>query len=157
MSALKLNFDNGIREFEVTGGAVLRFNPRDPNVSARFMEATKKLEQIESEFVAKAEALKVSAEENPNNGAQVLELMQDADRKIKDTLDWIFGESNDFDAIFGGQNVLAVCENGERLVTNFVAALIPIIQEGAQAIVSQQVNTAVGAAKQNRAQRRAKK
>ncbi len=157
MSALKLNFDNGIREFEVTGGAVLRFNPRDPNVSARFMEATKKLEQIEAEFVAKAEALKASAEENHNNGAQVLELMCEADRTIKQILAWIFGESNDFDAIFGGQNVLAVGGNGERLVTNFVAALIPIIQEGAQVIVSQDVNAAVGAAKQNRAQRRAKK
>lgn len=157
MKELNLNFDSGVREFRVNGGAILRFNPRDPNVSARFMEAAKKLEQIESEFVAKAEALKVSAEENPNNGTQVLELMREADRKIKDTLAWIFGESNDFDAIFGGCNVLAVADNGERLVTNFVAALIPIIQEGAQAIISKDVNAAVGAAKQNRAQRRAKK
>ena len=157
MSALKLNFDNGIREFEVTGGAVLRFNPGDPNVMARFMDAIEKLKQIETEFVAKAEALKGTTEENPTTGEQVKEMLCEYDCKIKQTLAWIFGESNDFDAIFGGQNVLAVGGNGERLVTNFVAALIPIIQEGAQAIVSQQVNTAVGAAKQNRAQRRAKK
>ena len=157
MKELNLNFDSGVREFRVNGGAILRFNPRDPNVSARFMEATKKLEQIETEFVTRAEALKTSAEENPNNGAQILELLREADRKIKDTLAWIFGENNDFDAIFGGCNVLAVADNGERLVTNFVAALIPVIEEGAKELTSQKVNAAIGAAQQNRAQRRAKK
>ena len=157
MSTFKLNFDSGIREYEGPFGAKLRFNPRDPNVSARFMEATKKLEQIEAEYAAKSEELKNAVQDDPNNGDQVLKLMQDADRKIKDILAWIFGAGNDFDAFFGGQNVLSVTENGERILTNFCAALIPVIEEGAKELTSQKVNAAIGAAQQNRAQRRAKK
>ena len=153
----ELKFDSGIREFRVNGGAVLRFNPRDPNVAARFMEATKKLEQIETEFVTKAESIRQATEQDGTNGGEILQLMCDADKKIKETLGWILGESNDFDAIFGGCNVMAVADNGERLVTNFVAALLPINEEGAKAIVSQNVEDAVNKAKMNRQQRRAAK
>ena len=66
----KLNFDSGIREFEINGGGVLRFNPSDPNVYARLVEAGEKIQAVESDMIAKAQALGEEADV-----AAVLQLM----------------------------------------------------------------------------------
>lgn len=124
----KLNFDTGIEEFDVNG-AVLRFNPSDPNVYARFLAAAEKITDIEQQMVVK------NAE---NSGAQVLRLMEEADRKAKDLLAEVFGSQNDFDKMFNGVNVMAVAANGERVLTNFFYALTPILTEGAQKCAREQ-------------------
>ena len=41
----KLQFDSGIKEYKINGAGVLRFNPGDPNLYARFLEAGDKLLQ----------------------------------------------------------------------------------------------------------------
>lgn len=145
----KLNFDLGLKEYEI-GGGVLRFNPGDPNVYARFAEAGNRLTAVEKKLVAKAEA---AGEEAP--GETVLALMAEADREIKEILAWIFGDHNDFGAIFCGVNVMGVASNGERIITNFVNAVQPILDAGAKKCASQQVNGALNKARKNRAQRRA--
>ena len=45
----KIKFDSGVQEFRINGSGVLRFNPGDPNVFARFMESAKKMEELEKE------------------------------------------------------------------------------------------------------------
>ena len=141
----KLNFDLGIKEFEI-GGGVLRFNPSDPNVYSRFLEATGKLTEIEQRLRAKA---KESGGENA--GETMLKLMAETDREMKDLLGWIFGTQNDFGAIFCGANIMGVGANGERIITNFIHAIQPTLEAGAKRCAKQQVNQA----KLNRAQRRA--
>lgn len=145
----KLNFDLGLKEYEI-GGGVLRFNPSDPNVYARFAEAGKRLSAVEEKLITKA---KEAGPEAP--GKVMLELMADADREVKDILAWIFGAHNDFDAIFCGTNVMGVGSNGERVITNFIHAIQPIMEAGAKKCAKQQVNGALGKARMNRAQRRA--
>ena len=48
----KFVFDDGVREFQVNGGGVLRFNPGDMNLYGRFLEAAEKIRTVETELVA---------------------------------------------------------------------------------------------------------
>ena len=155
----KLIFDTGVKSFAVNDGGVLRFNPSDPNVYARFVEAAGKIKAVEDDLVKKAQAVKVvdEAAGEEDVGEEALKLLKDADKEMKKILGWVFGDLNDFEKIFAGVNILAVGENGERVITNFLSALLPIIEAGAQKCAKDQIGGAVQTAKLNRAQRRAKK
>ena len=118
-----IQFDSGIRSYRINGDGVLRFNPGDPNVYARFLEAVEKLKEAEEELSVQAEAAK---------DTQIVELMTRADEKMKAILNWVFGSGNDFGQILQGVNLLAVADNGERVVTNLFAALEPVLVEGAK-------------------------
>ncbi len=144
----KLKFDSGIKEYQI-GSGVLRFNPGDPNVYARLMDAQGEITAVENDLVKKA------GEIPQGDAAAVLRLMTEADTRMKAILSRVFGAGNDFDKILGGVNVMAVCGNGERAITNLLNALVPIIKEGAEKCAKQQANAAVAKAQLNRAQRRA--
>ena len=78
---LKLNFDTGVKKFQINNGAVLQFNPSDINVYLRFMEAADKLQAIESSLVKKGEGL------DPSNIKDVMRLMGEADAEVKKLCD----------------------------------------------------------------------
>lgn len=149
----KIVFDSGVKEYEINNNGVLRFNPSDPNVYARFFDAAEQIQAIEKDMVAKGEAL--GKEEN--NGEAVIRYIHEADRQVKELLGQVFGPGNDFDQMLGGVNLLAVACNGERVITNLLNALLPIIEQGASDCAKKQVGNAVQQARQNRAQRRAQK
>lgn len=136
-------FDNGIREYQL-GSGVLRFNPGDPNLYARFLEAAEKIQAME-------EKLLQQAKEMESSGEQVVMLLRRADSQMKETLRWVFGEANDFDKLLGGVNLLAVAANGERVVTNLFAALQPILVAGAKALTREKTEAAVAKAAARRA------
>ncbi|MBQ5712360.1 MAG: hypothetical protein IIV61_07100 [Oscillospiraceae bacterium] len=142
----KFVFDDGVREFQVNGGGVLRFNPGDMNLYGRFLEAAEKIRTVETELVA--------AGQQALDGAGVLRLMVEADRKLKDILGWVFGEGNDLDAVLGGVNLLAVAGNGERVIVNLMTAVRPVLEAGAKACVRAQVDRAVEDAEAERARRK---
>lgn len=125
----KIQFDSGIRSYRINGAGILRFNPGDPNLYSRFLEAVEKLKEVEAELTRQAEAAE---------GAQVVKLMKQADEKMKEILSWVFGPDNDFHALLGGVNLLAIADNGERVVTNLFAALEPVLVEGAKRCAGQQ-------------------
>lgn len=143
----KLNFDNGIKEFEINGNGILRFNPGDPNVYARLLDALDEIKAIENDLVEQAKNIQ------QDDGAEVLRLMAKADKRVKDTLGKVFGPENDFDEILGGVNVMAVASNGERVISNLLNVLTPIIQDGAEKCAKQQADIAVAEAKSDRALR----
>ena len=143
----KITFDSGIREFEINGRGVLRFNPSDPNVYARLMDALDEIKSVEGDLVEQAKVIQ------QDDGEAVLRLMAQADKRVKKILGEVFGPENDFDDILGGVNVMAVCGNGERAITNLLNALIPIIQAGAEQCARQQADKAVEEAKAARALR----
>ncbi len=147
----KLTFDSGIKEYQLNGSGVLRFNPNDPNVYARLLDAMDDIQNVEKALVEKAKEIP------QDDGAAVLRLMAEADKQMKEILNHVFGGENNFDQILGGINVMAVCDNGERAITNLLNALVPIIQEGAEQCAKQQTAAAVAGARLNRAQRRALK
>lgn len=148
----KIIFDSGVKEYQINDNGVLRFNPSDPNVYARFFDAAEQIQQIEKELVASGEAL----QDKENTGEAAIQLMKEADKKVKDILGQVFGPGNDFDQMLGGVNLLAVACNGERVITNLMQALLPIIEDGAQKCADQRVGDAVQLAQKNRAARRAK-
>lgn len=151
----KLIIDSGVQEYQlVEGGKPLRFNPSDPNVYARFMAAMDKLPAIEDELVSKAKQLEQS-DDAQNSGAEVLKLMEEADQKVKKLLNEVFGGGNDFYEILCGVNLLGVGGNGERIITNLLVALQPIMVSGAEKCAQQKTDAAVAKAQMNRAQRRA--
>ena len=125
----KIQFDAGLRSYRINGGGILRFNPSDPNLYSRFLEAVQKLQAVEAELTNQAEAA---------DAQQILALMARADEKMKEILGWVFGEGNDFQKILSGVNLLAVAENGERVVTNLFAALEPVLVEGAKRCAGEQ-------------------
>lgn len=114
----KLTFDTGVKSYKV-GAGVLKFNPTDPNVYARFLETLDSLSQLESELTKAS-------------GADAIAALSGADKTIKERLSYVFGPGNDLDAVFSGVSLLAVGDNGERLITNFLAAVEPVLSAGAR-------------------------
>ena len=129
----KIQFDSGVRSYRINGGGILRFNPGDPNLYSRFLEAVGKLQEAEKELTRQAETAQAE---------DIVKLMQQADEKMKNILGWVFGESNDFHKLLGGVNLLAVADNGERVVTNLFAALEPVLVVGAKRCAGQQAEKA---------------
>ena len=113
----KLTFDTGVKSYKV-GAGVLKFNPTDPNIYARFLETLDSLSSLE-ETLTKA------------SGAEAIAALAAADKTIKEKLSYVFS-GNDMEAIFSGVSLLAVGENGERLITNFLAAIEPVLSAGAR-------------------------
>ena len=145
----KLNVNVGIKRYQlVEGGALLCFNPGDPNVYARYMEMVPRIKDVEREMAGKAKAVDVNS---PDAGEKTLQLMRETDRRMKEILNQIFGKENDFDEILKGVNLMAVTEDGSRVINNVLDALTPIMNVGAKSCVE----TEVKAAKLNREQRRA--
>ena len=98
------------------------------NLYSRFAEAVEKLQAVETELTQQAETA---------GEQEILKLMGEADEKMKSILNWIFGGSNDFHKLLDGINLLAVAENGERVVTNLFHALEPVLIEGAKLCAGQ--------------------
>ncbi len=142
----KIQFDSGVKQYRINGNGVLQFNPSDPNVYARFLEAADKIRALEQQLQDKAKAAQTE-----DTGTQVVKLMAEADKQMKDILSWVFGEGNDMDAILGGVNLLAVAANGERVVTNLFAALQPILVAGAESCAKEKTREAVAKASARRA------
>ena len=147
-----ISLDTGIQEFQINGG-VLRFNPSDIALYHRFCEIAEALPELEKEFEAKAKELDTQADEF-SGVSQGMKLLCEFDAKLKERLCYAFGEA-DWNAILGGVNLLSVGSNGERVITNVLQALQPILEEGVEAHLKAKAGGAVQAAQKNRAQRRA--
>lgn len=141
----QIRFDSGMKKYRINGNGVLEFNPSDPNVFARFMAASEKIGRIEQELTQKAAAI---SQENAGEG--VLRLMAEADSKMKELLSEIFGTHNDFHAILQGVNLLAMADNGQRVVTNLFSALEPILVTGAKVCTGEAKQQAVAKARERR-------
>ena len=143
-----IQFDSGVKEYKVNGEGVLRFNPGDPNLYARFLEAAEKIKAMEEELAGK-----MQAPEGQKDGAEAVKAIAEADKQMKEVLSWVFGSGNDMDKILGGVNLLAVAGNGERVVTNLFGVLQPILVAGAESCAREKTEAAVKQAKARRAAR----
>ena len=117
----KLQFDSGVKSYKV-GAGVIRFNPADPNVFARFTQAAEKMQSVQDQLLEKAR----------DGKTDTVQLLWDADQQMKKLLSWVFGEDNDFDRILGGINLLAMASNGQRVIGNLLDALQPVLLDGAR-------------------------
>lgn len=140
----QIKFDSGMKKYRI-GGGVLEFNPSDPNVFARFLDGAEKIRAIEAELTQKAAAILPETA-----GEETLRLLAEADDKMKTLLSQIFGGRNDFHDILQGVNLLAVAENGQRVVTNLFAALEPVLTQGAKLCAGEAKAQAVARARARR-------
>ena len=100
-----IKFNDGRKSYKV-GGGVLRFNPADPALYSRFLEAAQALQQLQPKDFTEADAAV---------RAQLQKVFPDA----------ALGD------IFPG-NLLAMCGNGKLLIENFLEAMEPILLAGAR-------------------------
>lgn len=121
-----LGFDLGIQEYAVPGGGVLRFNPADPGLYGRFVQAEEQLVKVEEDLLEKGK------EADPQT---LLALMLEADKKTKDLLGQVFGGDNDFHKALGGISLMAVCPSGKTVAQSLLGALADVLEKGAQRLV----------------------
>ena len=147
----KMNFDNGVKEYCINGNGILCFNPSDPNLYTRFLESLDKIKAMEQEIMGKAQAM---VKADPARGGEaILQMMRESDKQIKQLLNCVFGGDNDFEQVLGGVNLLAVAGNGQRVITNFLAALQPILEDGIRSYAKERTDAAVAKAQLSRIQR----
>ena len=119
--------DVGVEEYRIVGGGVLRFHPGDPNLFARFLRAEEDIQALEK-----------SLSQTAQEGKEMLALMEEADGKIKEILNGVFGGGNDFHKALCGVNLLAVDGEGVSLATRLFGALEKVLTEGANRFAKQQ-------------------
>lgn len=141
----ELNFDSGIVEYRVNGKATLSFNRSDPNLYNRMQDLSSKLAAIDSDLKKEKDAA--------DDGLALMKILSAYDKRIKAELSFVFGDQNDFDAIFEGQNVMSIAGNGQLLITNFLDAIRPVIESGVKEYAKLEAANAVAQAKRERANR----
>lgn len=163
----KLSFNQGVEVHEVigaNGAEVAKFylDSGDSNLINRFRAFLDELPTVSEKYEAARKMMpeSVRGEDGEVDTAvwDAGEAIRDADLYIKARLSEVFGASNDFDAIFEGSNVMSIALNGSTAIENFIDAVAPLMQGGIEArdaAMKEKASTAVIAAKQNRAQRRA--
>ena len=137
----QIHVDLGVEEYAL-GNGVLRFNPADPNLYARFLELEPQLQRLQEELN------KTSSEAKDAYG--VLKVLEKADGQFKKLLTQVFGGENDFSRLLQGINLLAVAANGSTVAENLLGALEPVLTQGAERFVQMQTQTAVEKARLRR-------
>ena len=122
----KISFDTGIREYEVNGNAILRFNPTDLNLYNRLLEILQEIPQMIDKNVKEHEG---------KTGPQLFRAL---DIEAKKILSEAFGEGNDFDKIFGGVNIVAKRKAGGTVLEAFIEAILPIVKEGVEELLKEE-------------------
>lgn len=148
----KLIFDDGLLRLDVNGNGILMFNPSDLNLYHRFTELPKKMLELESNYKKLATVISEDANEEETISSALGQLRQ-IDVAVKKELGRVFGEQNDFDALFAGVNLMSVAKNGERVITNFLNAISPYIEKGVSKYAKDSAAIAVAQAKVARAKR----
>lgn len=135
----KITFDTGIKTYQINDNGILRFNPSDPNLYKRFKDLRVEIEQIQKDYSERSKTTE--------SGEDAIDLLAEYDARVKKSLSHVFGEENDFDSILGGANVMAVASNGELVITNFLDAMLPIVEEGVKTYAKMEAQKAVQEAK----------
>lgn len=105
---MELKMEPVSRVFRIPGGGKLRFNPADPALFLR-------LEQLEQRVATL-----------PHSDPIQL------DSALKELLAETLGPGNDLHEALGGVSLFAVDKKGRTVLDNLLAALAPILQEGAE-------------------------
>lgn len=110
----KLQFDTGVREYEINDSCTVRFNPCDPVFTERLFRVFDKLGRMQED----------GEKENvgTDDGEKLFDLIRERDKEMRADIDSIFGEPV-CDRIFAGIGVYALA-GGLPLWANFLMAII---------------------------------
>lgn len=157
MEPKKLTFDDGLVRLNINDNGILTFAPSDMNLYQRFMAFSRELPTLEEQYHTDIELPDGGgkAEEIALTG-QLLEKAKEIDADIKRRLSDVFGPGNDFDQLLGGVNLMSFANNGERVITNFLRAITPYVEDGVKKYAKAEAAGAVAEAKAARAKRKRK-
>ena len=124
-----LNFDDGIISLAVNGGErIFRFNPTDPAIYEGFMrlvnDTPQKLNKLSIDY-AYLDKQELTPQER---ATKELEAMNEMDKILREAFDDTFG-AGQADVVYGAQNVVAMCKNGEYLFVNALMAIFPYFEK----------------------------
>lgn len=109
----KLTFDTGIKEYEVNGGEILRFNPSDSAFVGKLFNAFDSLDKKQEIYRAQIDSMKDKRE--------IFEIAHKQDIEMRTIIDGVFGPI--CDSLFGDMNVYAMAD-GLPVWCNFLLAII---------------------------------
>lgn len=109
----KLTFDTGIKEYEVNGGVILRFNPSDSAFVGKLFNAFDSLDKKQEIYRAQIDSMKDKRE--------IFEIAHNQDIEMRTIIDGVFGPI--CDSLFGDMNVYAMAD-GLPVWCNFLLAII---------------------------------
>lgn len=115
MTAKQLNFDTGIVDYEINGGAHVRFNPADVAFTERFYNAFKQLEGQQEEFERRVNEI------NEGDKTELFAYARERDAEMREKINELF-QADIADAVFDGVNCYAMA-NGMPLWINFLFAV----------------------------------
>lgn len=130
-----LNFDDGCIELAIQGdeGRLLKFNPTDYNMAAKFYDLMENAEKKQKELKDKSKKI-----DNIKNEKDMIEYLRHNDIFFKEELDKIFGNGSS-ELIFAGINVMTTASNGDFVITNFLNALIPYFEKESKSRIKKAV------------------
>lgn len=132
-----LVFDDGLVELNINNRGVLRFNPSDFNLYSRFYAFCNKMPEIIDGY--KPMTIDTDDGDDIATIGQNLSVLETIDAQIKEELSTVFGSGNDISKIFQGVNLMARGGNGEMIITNFLNAITPYIEQGAKGYLGKEI------------------
>ena len=112
----KLIYDDGLRTYELPNGKTIRFNPTDPNIYKRCVEAFENAKKLEDEL--RAQKIDLDTDGKPKQDTAI-EIMQQMDAEIRKLTDYALNAEVS-EAVYGQQSVFALVANGEYLFISFL-------------------------------------
>lgn len=116
----ELNFETGLVEYKINGGAAVRFNPTDSNFVKRLFDAYETLDSKQELYRKRVETMADKRE--------VFTFAQEQDEEMRGIIDGLFGEPVS-EALFGGMNVYAMAD-GLPVWCNLMFAVMDEIDTG---------------------------
>lgn len=121
---MDLKIDLGLKRYDIrlpdgTVTGTVCFNPADPGIAARWKKIRPELDSL-------------TEKAHQAQGDAVLDVLQEADARIKSCIDYAFGASVS-EGFFGGQSCFGVCGDGATVLEHVLDALAPVIEESMQA------------------------
>jgi len=108
------SFESGVKEFEVNGSTVLKFNPTDSEFISRLFDAFDTLDKKQDSYKSEVE--------RTANKREIFDTAKKMDAEMREIIDAAFGDPV-CDSLFGKMNVYAL-GNGLPVWCNFMLAVM---------------------------------
>ena len=109
-----LNFEKGVKEFDVNGSAVLKFNPTDSFFIRKLFRAFETLDKKQESYKGKIE--------KTADKMEIFDTAEEMDAEMRKIIDGVLGEDT-CNSVFGEMNVYAL-GNGLPVWCNFMLAVM---------------------------------
>lgn len=117
----EINFSTGVVEMSVNGKRTIRFNPSDVGFMETLYGLMAKIEKDETEIQKKRE--------KTDDAAKVFDYFRSSDKRMRNTVDAVFGE-NFCNDVFDGVRLVAMdTVTGLTVIENFIFAVIDQMDE----------------------------